>query len=500
MFSDIHDSKDWFMKKFIVLILFTLPFSLSAQTLLDIDERTLQAIDGERCLEHVQYLTDYTLEGRGTGAQGYCYAAKYVSERFLDAGLMPPPGTDSTHYQIFYVSRNFIDQRCAFAIEYDKDQWQYFKFYNDYLPFASSAPSHTTKPLVFAGYGIVSPDSQWNDYERVDVTDKIVIALNGTPQMDSLDFGRSGRSRNKLKHAENAGAAGFIHLCQKPIGGISTKRTISAVSLRQCILDSLFKTKDITAQSIIDSIKTLKAPVAVPLSNRAQITINSHYVDSLQTMNVVGLLNGRDADLKDEYIIVGAHLDHVGKLGDVIFPGANDNASGSAVITHLAEIFTRSAERPKRSILFIAFSGEEAGLLGAKYYTDHPLLPIEKTRAMINLDMVGAGDQGFMLVGGHSYPAFAELYRGYAEKLGFMEVKRRWMSKNSDHWHFYDKGIPSLFMYCMGGPPTYHSPDDTFDTLDVTTLEQVAKLNYMVIRHLADCDEILFDYIENEAE
>lgn len=486
------------MKRKLFLLLLIFSFSLQAQSLFEPDQKALETIDGQRCLEYVQYLTDYTLEGRGSGAPGYCYAAKYVAERFREAGLQSPPAADTAFYQNFYVSRNFIDTRCALALEYAPDHWQYYTFYDDYLPFASSPTAHITKPMVFLGYGVVSPDSQWNDYADADVSGKIVVALHGVPDIDHVKFGRAGRSRTKVKMAQNAGAAGFIHLSQKPIGGISNKQTIPAVTLRRAAFDSLFRDKPFSTRDIADSIQATQNPVVTDLACRAKITINSHYMDSLQTMNVVGLLTGSDPELNQEVIVVGAHLDHVGKMGDVIFPGANDNASGSAVITHLAEVFAQTAKKPKRSILFIAFSGEEAGLLGSEYYSNHPLLPIENTKAMINLDMVGAGNKGFMLVGGHSYPAFADLYNAYAEKLDVAEIRRRWMSKNSDHWHFFDKGIPSLFMYCIGGPPTYHSPNDTFDTLDTTTMENVAELNYMVIYHLANCDEISFDYVENK--
>ena len=167
---------------------------------------------------------------------------------------------------------------------------------------------------------------------------------------------------------------------------------------------------------------------------------------------------------------MGAHADHLGTLGKLTFYGANDNASGTATVMEVAQAFAQLSEPPKRTILFIAFSGEEMGLLGSKFYTENPLFIIKNTRAMINLDMVGSGRNGIMIVGGHTFPEFAELFEKFNHLIGYIEIHRRWTSNNSDHFPFHEKNIPSVFLYAMGSVPTYHTTQDKPETLDAEVM------------------------------
>ena len=183
-------------------------------------------------------------------------------------------------------------------------------------------------------------------------------------------------------------------------------------------------------------------------------------------------------------------------MDNLVFWGANDNASGTAAVMEIAEAFCKLDTKPRRSLVFITFTGEEMGLLGSKHYVENPIFPIEKTKAMINLDMVGCGRDGVMVVGGETYPKFAELFERYSDKYIHLPVEKREMSPNSDHAPFNDKGIPSVFLYAMGGGSNWHSTRDKPETLDPEVMESVGRLAFWVIWDLANADTVEFTSVE----
>jgi Zn-dependent M28 family amino/carboxypeptidase len=210
----------------------------------------------------------------------------------------------------------------------------------------------------------------------------------------------------------------------------------------------------------------------------------------------VGLIEGSDPELKDEVIIVGGHLDGQGQMGDVMFPGALDNASGVSDILGAAKAFALSDVKPKRSVLFILLGGEECGLYGSKYYADHPLFPVEKTRLMINLDMVGNGT-GFYLTGGETY---TDLYRHFEQAnsnfihrtLRTSAVQKYYGRPRSDASNFENTGIPTFSLWTTESvyPVFYHDPRDKTDVLTPEIMEDAAKLLYLGILGLANDREI----------
>lgn len=211
--------------------------------------------------------------------------------------------------------------------------------------------------------------------------------------------------------------------------------------------------------------------------------------DSSSTMNVVGIRPGVEDSVHREYVVLTAHLDHLGAKGDTIFPGANDNASGVAVMLRVAQHLQTSNTRLKRSVIFVAFSGEEVGLKGSEFFVRNPLVPLHRIKALINLDLVGSGRDGFMFQGSEKWPyhesAMSEINREY---FGF-EMKTRPNSPNSDHYYFNAAGVPAFFIYAYNGTIPYHSPDDTADKLDAGVLENVAKLVLVAVVTFANSDE-----------
>jgi Zn-dependent M28 family amino/carboxypeptidase len=172
----------------------------------------------------------------------------------------------------------------------------------------------------------------------------------------------------------------------------------------------------------------------------------------------------------DSFLVLTAHYDHLGRQGrEVLFPGANDNASGTAMLLELAAWYAQPRNRPRYSIAFMAFGAEEAGLVGSAFYTQHPLFPLSHIRFLVNLDLLGAGDEGLMVVNGRILEQEFNLLHQLNTRHHYLPlIKGRGKAANSDHYHFTEKGVPAFFFYTLGGPAAYHDPQDLAATLPLS--------------------------------
>lgn len=206
------------------------------------------------------------------------------------------------------------------------------------------------------------------------------------------------------------------------------------------------------------------------------ISISEKFIPEFRTQNLLGYVEG--SEQPDSFFIFSAHYDHLGMMGnETYFPGANDNASGMAMLLNLAQYFSKKENRPKCSLGFIAFAGEEAGLVGSKYYTEHPFFPLANIKFLINLDLLGTGDDGMMVVNATEYPQQFHLLDSLnALKKYLPELGQRGKAKNSDHYYFTEQGVPSFFFYTMGGIQAYHDINDKAETLPLTEFEDVFRL------------------------
>ncbi|MDM1063200.1 M28 family peptidase [Empedobacter falsenii] len=207
------------------------------------------------------------------------------------------------------------------------------------------------------------------------------------------------------------------------------------------------------------------------------LKINDYFIDSelnnsFEANNVIGYIDGKN---NDSVVVISAHYDHLGKVGQTIFPGASDNASGTAMMMTLMKHYSK--HQPNYRTVFMAFAGEEAGILGADYYVNHPLFPLSQIKFLVNLDIMGAGDQGIQVVNGKVFKnQFEKLVELNLTNKYLKEVKTRGESCNSDHCPFYLKGVPSFFIYTLGGKGFYHDPNDTAESLDLSYSEKVYNL------------------------
>jgi len=324
---------------------------------------------------------------------------------------------------------------------------------------------------------------------------KMEVKLDGktiVPGDDYIVYPSSGEAQNKyvLEDLHNYTSPDLFN--QKP--GVCYK--LLKDSMPEAERDQLFNdlaTGKITAGAIIFlqpqkltwsvardhykipaiSILQYLLPVSV---HEIKITITEKFIPDFKTQNVIGYIKG--AANPDSFIVFSAHYDHLGMMGmETYFPGANDNASGVSMLLNLAKHFSKKENQPQCSIAFIAFAGEEAGLIGSEYYTHHPLFPLSQIKFLVNLDLLGTGDDGMMVVNATEFPEQFHLLDSlnnsnkYLVKLG-----QRGKAKNSDHYWFTVKDVPSFFFYTMGGIQAYHDINDKAETLPFKEFEDVFKL------------------------
>jgi aminopeptidase YwaD len=460
----------------------------------------------------VAYLASRPLGGRLTGSPGAEKAARYVADAFRQAGLRPlgtsrPRETGaaldgSGYFQPFEFTAGAAEgPGNALSAEILGRRYQ-FRPGSDFAPSSISGSGRAQGGVVFGGYGVVSRDPARDDYGSLDLRGKIVLLAAGAPGEDPRGpFAEFAGIRHKVFFARERGAAAVLVAAPResdlpdPSGSRDFRNEgIPVLLLRRSVADAWLAPAGWTLDSI--ERKLPFGPVPLELSVRA--ALSAEIVPVRRTAaNVAGLLAGSDPKLAGESVIVGAHFDHLGLGGPSahdrdsspqIHPGADDNASGVAGLIALARRLSSAGRRPRRSILFVAFSGEELGLLGSAHYVASPLLPIANAAAMINLDMIGRlrADR-LMVIGTGSSPRWDPLLEEANRGEGFTIVRSESAFGASDQRSFYDAGIPVLFFY-TGSHPDYHRATDTPDKLNYAGEDRIVDLVARCVESIADAD------------
>lgn len=456
-------------------------------------------IDPNRYLEHVKYLASPELEGRGAGTPGLETAAAYIARQFAALGLRPPEG--NTYLQPFPVTTNArlgSHNRFEYA---DGKRAKTLKPREDFIPFNFSAGGKLSGTLVFAGYGITAPEHNYDDYAGLDVKGKIVVLLRHEPQEfdeKSVFAGKlltaHAQFWSKAVNAKQHGAAGVILINDREnhkgeadelekFGRTAgpADAGIVFVQLKAAVVEEWLARagKELAAiQAAID--KDLK-PQSFALPASIRVTITTDVQREVRTVhNVMGYLPGETP----EYLIIGAHYDHLG-LGEQFSMapsqagtphlGADDNASGTAGVLELARWFA-SQPKQKRGILFLAFAAEELGLLGSRYYVEHPKLPVENAVAMINMDMIGRLRGGKVYIGGVATGSnFKDLLNQLIPKHKLTpDFSGSFDAGSSDHTSFLTRQVPVLFFF-SGLHGDYHKPSDTWDKIDAPAAAELLR-------------------------
>jgi hypothetical protein len=353
-------------------------------------------------------------------------------------------------------------------------------------------------PVAFCGYGISRPDLGYDDYANIDVKDKVVMVFKQNPTWKVSDstWGKD-YPREKSRVAFEYGAKGILFVSRpndsKPqplIGSVMHGEGEQLFAFPQLQISSeaandLLSASELSINECQTKIDESKNPFSFVTDSKAEILVKANYEKFAKTVNVVGLLEGSDQNLKDEYLIIGAHLDHVGSQAGLLFPGANDNASGSAGVIEIAEAFQASKIKPKRSILFVLFASEEQGLFGSKYFVENMNIHPEKVVAMFNLDCIGYGDS-IQVGNGKSSPDLWNTANKIDQENFNLMIKNTWSSGGADLTPFYEAGIPGLYFVSKYSYDHLHLPSDVPETLNSELCEKIVKLVYLTALEVAN--------------
>lgn len=464
----------------------------------------------DRIQQDVRYLASDALEGRLTGTKGATDASRYIAEAFSKVGLKPliskANGTDNRYLQRFpYVAGVSLGKNNFFKISYDVAESK-LELGTDWLPLGFSSSARVEGGVVFVGYGITASELNHNDYAGVNATGKIAIAFQGTPDGDNphSQFARFEGVRWKAVAARNAGAKALLVIAREPnfkedpLTRLGYDNSAGDAGLPVVVISRQAADRIFTPRGL--SLANLEKAASRELQD-AQISLTTDVVRTeVGAYNVAGVLEGSDPVLKNEVIVIGAHYDHLGRGGEgsgslaprsgEIHYGADDNASGTAGVLELARLFTTQKPRPKRTIVFMAFGGEEEGLLGSNYYVNHPLLPLANTVAMINMDMIGRMKDGRLVIGGvGTAKEWREITAADTEKTFQLTLTEDGYGP-SDHSSFYSKQIPVLFFW-TGTHNDYHKPSDTFEKINYEDEARILGMVARIVNHLDSADKRL---------
>ncbi|MCS7264759.1 MAG: M20/M25/M40 family metallo-hydrolase [Armatimonadetes bacterium] len=479
-----------------VFVLFALLISLAQGDISSYKAVSTIAITSLELKEHVRYLASDELEGRGAGSKGAQLAREYIATLFAEWGIRPM-FENGSYFQLFtFPGRLKLGEGNELVLTIPNGQQRNFYPEKDFLPLSISASGEVEGELVFVGYGISAPDKGYDDYADLDVHGKIVLALRGMPANDTA-FAREAEFRAKLRVAKEKGAKAVI-LVSGPLSPFEDEPVpfwnepmmrdsgILGVTVKRAFAESLFYLQDVQRQ-----IDETRKPFSFVLDGvRVRLKVNLQR-ERLEDANVVGWIEGSDPKLKSEFVVVGAHYDHVGvnvtKDGQrQIFNGADDNASGTSGLLELAQYFAANRERIKRSILFIAFGAEEIGLIGSRYFVDNPTVPLESIVAMINMDMIGRlRNETLFLLGTSSSPDWKVMIDEINSRFNFTLRESSGVFGASDHFPFYNKGIPVLFFF-TGLHENYHRPSDDWDTINYEGMEKIVKMVAEFVEKIAN--------------
>jgi peptidase M28-like protein len=486
------------------IILILLP--LGAQGFVQSEEdhrawlRALDSLSSERMLDDVTTLSSPSFNGRQTGTADDASSAEWVADRFLASGLssagahfdpgspMGPGRGDATGLMTTPVTVPNIAPNPLLRISTGRESLTQ-QLGTDYLPILDSPSAEVRGPIVFVGYGIVDATQGIDDYAGVDTTNALVLFLRGKPPHYKGTISHA----DKVRLARQKGALGYLTATGPVLSSYEARRgvtgepgafyglsphsdTFPGAWISTALAEQILAPPDPAQPSRLHDLQEQlnRSPVtqSVGTGRYGSLDWQTRSEEGV-LMNVLAFLPGSDPQNTHEILVIGAHRDHFGRQAGLLFPGADDNASGTAVMLEVARAMAKAGARGKRTVMFVSFSGEEQGLLGSRLYLKRPVAPTGSTKAMINIDHAGIGN-GRLTIGVTGFEKSVALEAGQtvglAEKLdlfGFFP--------GGDHVPFKEAGIPTVTIVSGGIHPHFHKPSDRADTINPEILQTVAR-------------------------
>ncbi len=492
--------------------------------------RGAELIEARQMRDYLTFLASDALEGRDTPSRGLDTAAEYLASQLARFGVRPA-GDDGTYFQRIAMTRRTIDP-AGTSVSLGERR---FAFGTDFL---ASSSGTATAPLVYVGHGYVVKSKNIDAYRGIDVKGRILVANAGLPEGVTRNDvrGEPGeRWDNAQSHAARHGAAGVVLIPDfDALSGWAAARErattrgttvvdlfaegrpapVPVITATAPLLAALFEGERASAAEVFARAQRHAGGDAFALKDEKRLSLTiAARTEALRTQNVVAVHEGSDPVLKDEYVAIGAHYDHVGvaprEAGDRIYNGADDDGSGTVAVLAIAEALARGRIQTKRSVLFVWHAGEEQGLLGSRYFVTRPTVPLESIVAQLNIDMIGRSRAE-----GDTNPANGpltgpnEVYvigsKMMSSALGALSerVNERYLNLSfnykyddpedpsrfflrSDHYNYAKKGIPIIF-YFSGVHEDYHRVSDEVEKIDFAKMERVTRTVYATALALAD--------------
>jgi Zn-dependent M28 family amino/carboxypeptidase len=484
------------------------PFTLPLALLLAISAtaQTAPYFDGQTWWNHIKFLADDKLEGRDTGSRGEREAQKYAVEQLKDAGA-EPAGVNGFYQPVKFVSRQIVEKDCSLTLIRDGKRESLTLGEDAFIATRVMPAPEVEAPLVFVGYGLKVPEKNYDDFAGIDLRGKIIVILAGSPtEIPGALASHYQTAAERWKALRAVGAVGIVTLPNPASMDIpwsrmalnrahptmdldypefnETEGAKLTVTVNPASAEKFFAGSGHTFEEIAALGKERKPlphfPLAVSLAAKTRVDVTR-----IESANLVAKIPGSDPVLKDEYVVLSAHLDHIGIgepiNGDRIYNGAMDNGSGSALTLDMAASFKKNPKKLRRSILLVLVTGEEKGLLGSKYFAAHPTVPPNSIVADVNVDMfLPIVPLKLLTVLGLNDSDLGDRVREIAQSLG-VKVQPdpeplRNLFVRSDQYNFIRHGVPSLAMSVAPEPGTpevkifkdwltqrYHAPSDDVD-------------------------------------
>lgn len=494
---------------FVVFIVFFSFSSLKSQELKSLREDILFLSS------HLNYLASDKLEGRNTPSVGLDSAAAYIERAFISLGIPP---AYPTYRNSLGLSRVKLRPGALLSTRNAAGNTILYKIKADFIPFDFSSDDSVSAPVVFAGYGLSIKEANYNSYKDLNVKGRVVVILTGVPVTNDsssyfVKFPNDPKYsvESKVRLAMEAGACGVVvitdpakHILLNPVGypwpelyknfpldaapwrlADTAQQRIPVFHVGEAFVNNVFGGVNSFKQLISrlnsgESLKSLQ-PSLTLISMKSTI-----YDEPISADNVAAVITGSDPDLNNQVIVIGAHYDHLGTLrryskgDDHIFNGADDNASGTSAVLSIARDFSLQPVKPKRSVMFVLFAGEEKGLWGSRSFVQRPPVPISSFKAMLNLDMVSRAADTLYLEGSSNSPELTQIVKEKNTKFGFKLItpKGNAFQGSSDHAPFAENGIPFVFFF-TGIHKDYHRVTDEVSKCDFEKAAQVARLAFL---------------------
>jgi aminopeptidase YwaD len=413
------------------------------------------------------------MDGRRSGSAGGDLAAERIAGWLKAAGLQPG-GEHGSFFQSFVVTTaTRVAPGTALAMN-----GRMLDLGRDWAPHGGSLRESVSADVVFVGYGASAPG--WDDWWGVDARDRVALALDGAPP------GVGTTRLEKLIAARRAGARALLLVSDTLPSLEATAASVRIISgtLTAAAADALLAPTGASVARLRDTLAQRRAPASMALPGaRVELRVALELADR-NAVNVIGILPGADPALAGEALVLGAHYDHLGFTNGAVYPGADDNASGTSVVVGLARAFAAAGPRP-RTVVFALFGAEEIGLVGSGRYVRAPAVPIDRTAAMLNFDMVGRLRHGSLTIGGvESGAKLRDVVSEAVRASGLKASLRDSPYGPSDHSQFYGAGAPVLFFH-TGPHADYHKPTDTADKIDTAGMTRIAALGAAIAERLA---------------